>query len=358
MTGTRAIRVLVVDDSAFVRSVLSKGLQADSGVEVVGTAADAYEARDKIVQLKPDVLTLDIEMPKMDGLEFLRRLMPQYPLPIIVISSLTRKGTDTAIMALELGAVDVVAKPQGHFGYGLHTMMSELLTRVKIASTANVSHWKNRRHEVERRQPTSRRLRATTDKVIAIGASTGGTEALKRVLTGLPGDTPGVVVVQHMPPGFTRQFADHLNQICTMTVKEAETGDRILPGRVLIAPGSVQMKVKRSGGIYEVICAGADRVSGHCPSADVMMLSVAEHVGANAVGVILTGMGRDGAEGMLAMRRAGARTVAQNKETCVVFGMPKVAYENGGVERLVAIDDIADDVLNMISGNAGFEARA
>ncbi|EAT15796.1 chemotaxis response regulator protein-glutamate methylesterase [Desulfuromonas acetoxidans] len=347
----KPVRVLVVDDSALVRQILSNGLAMDPGIEVVGSAADPYMARDKIVQLKPDVLTLDVEMPRMDGVEFLRKLMPQYPLPVVMVSSLTQKGKQITMEALEAGAVDFVTKPTTNVAQGLNAMLMELRAKVKIASTANVAHWKGKR--VEKRAAVangaSKALAESTDKVVAIGASTGGTEAIKKVVTQFPATMPGVVIVQHMPPGFTKMFSERLNQLCAMEVKEAENGDRIRPGRILVAPGALQMEVVRSGGIYQVRCAPGEKVSGHCPSVDVMMHSVAKHVGRNAVGVMLTGMGSDGAEGMLAMKNAGARNLAQDEASSVVFGMPKVAYEKGGAEKLFPLDRIASQVISLLT---------
>ncbi len=346
----RPVRVLIVDDSALVRNILSQGLSMDPGIEVVGTAADPYQARDKIVQLRPDVVTLDVEMPKMDGVAFLRKLMPQFPIPVVMVSSLTQRGKQITIDALEAGAVDFVAKPTSNVASGLSAMINELQTKVKIASTANVSHWKGKRTEI--RPSTlagSRALAESTDKVIAIGASTGGTEAIRKVVTQFPATTPGVVIVQHMPSGFTKMFSDRLNQLCAMEVKEAADGDRVRNGLILVAPGGMQMKVVRSGGHYQVRCGGTEKVSGHCPSVDVMMHSVAQHAGANAVGGMLTGMGGDGSDGMLAMKKAGARCIAQDEASSVVFGMPKVAYEKGGAERLVPLDKIAQTLLNLLA---------
>jgi two-component system chemotaxis response regulator CheB len=347
---SRPIRVLVVDDSALVRNILSQGLNLDPGIEVVGTASDPYQARDKIVQLRPDVLTLDVEMPRMDGVAFLRKLMPQYPLPVVMVSSLTQRGKQITIDALEAGAVDFVSKPTSNVASGLNAMIGELRVKVKIASTANVSHWKGKQIEVRPQTLTgSKALAESTDKVIAIGASTGGTEAIRKVITQFPATTPGVVIVQHMPAGFTKMFSDRLNQLCAMEVKEAADGDRVRSGLILVAPGGMQMKVVRSGGFYHVKCGGTDKVSGHCPSVDVMMNSVAEQVGANAVGSMLTGMGADGSDGMLAMRKAGARCIAQDEASCVVFGMPKVAFEKGGAERLVPLDNMAQSLLNLLT---------
>jgi two-component system chemotaxis response regulator CheB len=348
----RKVRVLVVDDSALVRQLLANGLGMDPGIEVVGTAPDPYAARDKIVELKPDVLTLDVEMPRMDGVEFLRRLMPQYPIPVVMVSSLTQRGKQITLESLEAGAVDFVAKPTTNMAHGLNAMMAELRTKVKIASTANVSHWKSQRSAAPAAAPNqgARALAESTHKVIAIGASTGGTEAIRKVICAFPPTMPGVVIVQHMPAGFTKLFADRLNQLCAMEVKEATSGDRVLPGRILIAPGGRHMKLVRSGGIYQTVCEPGETVSGHCPSVDVMMHTVAEQVGANAIGVMLTGMGADGAAGMLAMRQAGARTLAQDQATSVVFGMPKVAFERGAAERLLPIDRIPSEVMNLLSG--------
>ncbi len=347
----RQVRVLIVDDSALVRNILSQGLAMDPGIEVVGTASDPYIARDKIVELQPDVLTLDVEMPRMDGVAFLRKLMPQYPIPVVMVSSLTQRGKQITMEALDAGAVDFVAKPTSNVSAGLNAMLLELRSKVKIASTANVSHWKGKRPvaPVFATSISSSALAESTDKVIAIGASTGGTEAIRRVIENFPASTPGTVIVQHMPSGFTKMFADRLNQLCQMQVKEAEHGDRVRTGLVLIAPGGRQLEVVRSGGFYEVRLGNSDKVSGHCPSVDVMMHSVAKHVGANAIGAMLTGMGQDGADGMLAMRQAGAHCIAQDEASSVVFGMPKVAFEKGGAERLVPLDKIATSLLNLLT---------
>lgn len=347
----KVIRVLVVDDSALVRNILSQGLSMDPNIEVVGTASDPYIARDRIVELQPDVLTLDVEMPRMDGVAFLRKLMPQYPIPTVMVSSLTQRGKQITIDALDAGAVDFVAKPTTNVAAGLNAMLAELRAKVKIAATANVSHWKGKKI-VPRPQAGavsgSKALAESTDKVIAIGASTGGTEAIRRIVEGFPPNTPGVVIVQHMPGGFTKMFAERLNQLSPMEVREAQDGDRIRTGLILIAPGGMQMKVVRSGGFYLVRCGGSEKVSGHCPSVDVMMNSVAQNVGSNAVGAMLTGMGHDGSDGMLAMKTAGARCIAQDEASSVVFGMPKVAFEKGGAERLVTLDKIAPSILGLL----------
>lgn len=338
----KKIRVLIVDDSALVRSIVQAGLSKDPAIEVVGTASDPFVARDRIIELRPDVMTLDVEMPRMDGVEFLRRLMPQFPIPVVMLSSLTQRGRQITLDALEAGAVDFVFKPASDLARKLDDVLSELRIKVKLAAGANVSRWKEKRAAPPPPPSIGRALQESTDRVVAVGASTGGTEALRVLLSAFPASMPGVVVVQHMPPGFTKMFADRLNQACQMEVREAASGDRVMQGRILIAPGGVHMRVRRLGGMYQVECSGTDKVSGHCPSVDVLLRSVAEEVGANAVGAILTGMGSDGAEGMLAMRQKGARTVAQDEATSVVFGMPKVAFEKGAAECLRPLERIAD----------------
>ncbi len=343
------IRVLIIDDSALVRDILEKGLSSDPEIEVVGKAPDVYIARDKIVFRHPDVLTLDVEMPRMDGVEFLRRLMPQYPLPVVMVSSMTGPGAKVTLDALDNGAVDYVLKPSKKIGAGLNEMIKELIDKIKVAATVDVSQWKETASQTVRpRRSVTHVLEGTTDKVIAIGASTGGTVALRRVIQDFPADMPGTVIVQHMPPGFTRMFADRLDQTSQVEVKEAEDGDRIITGRVLVAPGGYHMRVVRSGGNYIVKCEEGEKVNGHVPSVEVLFESMAEHVGSNAVGVMLTGMGRDGAFAMKRMRDMGARTMAQDEATSVVYGMPKEAYECGGAEERVAIDSVTDRILRRL----------
>ncbi len=344
----RKIKVLIVDDSALVRSILEAGLGKDPMITVVGTASDPYVARDKILELEPDVLTLDVEMPRMDGVAFLQKLMPQYPIPVIMVSALTERGKKITMDALEAGALDFVTKPSTGVSRGLNAMMSDLREKVKIASAADVSHWANRSHSKPTIQQETRVLSGGTDKVVAIGASTGGTEAIRTMIKMFPASTPGIVIVQHMPPGFIQAFAESLDRQSAMTVKEAETGDRVIPGRVLIAPGGKQMTVYRSGGVYLTRIFDGGRVNGHCPSVETLMNATAEQVGDNAIGVMLTGMGGDGAKGLLAMRKAGARTFAQDEKTSVVFGMPKVAYEIGAVEKLLPIDTIVPAILKSL----------
>jgi len=342
-------KVLIIDDSALARELLKRGLSLDPDIEVIGTAPDVYVGRDKIVLKKPDVLTLDIEMPRMDGIDFLRRLMPQYPLPVVIVSALAEPGARATLDALQLGAVDFVLKPSSRIGSQLDDMIEDLRRKVKIAAKTDVSTWR-RAERTKIRPPVSRVLEGTTDKVVVVGASTGGTVALRRMIEQFPRDMPGTVVVQHMPPVFTRMFAERLDDACIVDVKEAEDGDRVLTGRVLIAPGGVQLNVVRSGGEYRVKLGSTEKVNGHCPSVDVLFGSAASNVGSNAIGVILTGMGRDGAEAMLEMKQAGARTFAQDESSSVVFGMPKEAFTIGAAERLVHIDEMTGAVIQAIEG--------
>lgn len=339
-----AIRVLIVDDSATARAVLREILESDPSIEVVATASDAYMARDKIVELKPDVVCLDVEMPRMDGITFLKRLMHYMPLPVVMVSSLTQNGAKTTLEALDSGAVDFVGKPHSHIYDGIDTMRDELLKKIKMASRVRVRQ--RSLQSVQQANTTS--LAETTNKILAIGASTGGTEALKDVLMGLPRNAPGTIIVQHMPSNFTGPFAERLNSLCAMEVREARNGDSITPGVALIAPGDYHMVVRRSGARYYVEIGSGEKISGHRPSVDVLFNSVAKIAGSNAIGVILTGMGSDGARGLLAMRNAGARTLGQDEASCVVYGMPKVAYELGGVEKQLPLSRVANGILEML----------
>ncbi len=340
-------RVLVVDDSALIRKILSRGLAKDPDIEVVGAAVDPYQARDMIIKFQPNAMTLDVEMPRMDGVEFLRRLMPQYPIATVMVSSLTERGKQITLDALEAGAVDIVTKPAADVARSLESMLGDLREKVKAAAQIDVSHWKRMAllKKAQPPRPHAAALSESTDKVIAIGASTGGTEAIRQVVLNLPSNTPGVVIVQHMPPGFTAMFAERLNIDSEMTVQEARDGDRVMTGRVLVAPGDYHMRVARSGGRYVVKLDHEEKVSGHRPSVEVLFQSVAKYVASNAIGVILTGMGRDGNKGMLAMRQRGARTIGQDEATCVVYGMPREAYELGGIEKQLPIHSIAGGVL-------------
>ena len=338
----KPIRVLVVDDSVMFRNLLIKGLDADPAIEVVAQAEDAYAARDAIIKYKPDVMTLDVELPKMSGIEFLKKLMPQYPLPVVMLSSLNDKVFD----ALDAGAVDFVNKPNNMNRTQLNDFLTqELATKIKIASTAKVGKLKR----VDISAISSHSITANKDQIVAIGASTGGTEAIYEVVKQFKRDIPGVVIVQHMPPGFTKMYADRLNNQCEVAVKEATTGDRVLQGQVLIAPGDRHMRVVKVGGMYQVECKGTDKVNGHCPSVEVLFNSVAKVAGKNAVGVILTGMGGDGAKGLLEMRNAGAQTIGQDEASCVVYGMPKVAYDIGAVQYRMPLTQIAGKVYSLLS---------
>lgn len=343
----KTIKVLVVDDSAIVRRILSEQLAQDASIEVIGTAPDPYVARDKIVRLQPDVVTLDLEMPRMDGLSFLKKLMEHYPLPVIILSSYSERGCHNALMALELGAVEVLCKPGGSYSVG--EMGKELIDKIKIAAKAksHLGKWANKERVQPPRLSVAKVDIRTTNKIIAIGASTGGTQALKTILTALPANAPGILIVQHMPAMFTTMFANRLNEECEMEVKEAEDGDSVHPGLVLLAPGNYHLLAQRSGARYLVRLRSGGQVCYHKPSVEVLFRSVAREAGPNAVGVILTGMGYDGAAGLLEMKNAGARTIAQDEKTCVVFGMPKEAIDKGGVDKILPLHNIAEEMLKM-----------
>ncbi len=325
MNSKGTIRVLVVEDSLLFRETLVKGISADSSIKVVGTASDPYQARDRILELEPDVMTLDVEMPRMNGIEFLKRLMPQYPVPVVVVSAVN----GAVFEALNAGAVDFVAKPDYRSGRGVEPLIQELINKIKIASAANVGYLKRSNPHCEPAAAVGGADRRS--KIIAIGASTGGTEAIYEIIKALPVNAPGIVVVQHMPPVFTKLYADRLNNSCALEVKEAQNLDRVKQGRVLIAPGNYHMRLKKTGSEYFVECFAGEKVNGHCPSVDVLFESVALRAGKDAIGVILTGMGYDGAKGLLAMRKQGAKTIGQDEQSSVVYGMPKVAYNIGAV---------------------------
>jgi two-component system chemotaxis response regulator CheB len=337
------IKVLIVDDSAVVRQILSRELDRNPDIEVVGTAADPYIARDKIVSLKPDVLTLDIEMPRMDGLTFLRKLMRHYPLPVIIVSSLTAKGSELAMEALDAGALDVMCKPGASYTVG--DMAIGLVEKIKAAAAAKLP--KKSDVPVKSGPVIKTSLTLTTNLVIAIGASTGGTQALTSVLERMPPTCPGIIITQHMPEHFTRSFADRLNQICQIEVKEAVEGDSVAPGKAIIAHGNNHLLLARSGARYHVNVKGGPLVCGHRPSVEVMFNSVARTAGRNTIGVILTGMGRDGASGMLAMKQAGAVNIAQSEKSCVVFGMPKEAIKLNAHDHIADLDDIPGLILHL-----------
>ena len=342
---TSKIKVLVVDDSAIVRKIFSEELSRYRDIEVVGTAPDPFVARDKILQLQPNVVTLDIEMPRMDGITFLRKLMRYYPLPVIIVSSLTPKGSKLALEALETGAVDVVAKPGGSYSVG--DMSEQLVNKIRAASRAGLKP-RPVLAAASQAEPVSTALAQTTHQIIAIGASTGGTEALKAVVTRMPPSPPGILIVQHMPANFTTAFAERLNGLSQIRVKEARDNDSVVPGTALLAPGNFHMILRRSGARYYVEVKDGPMVHHQRPAVDVLFKSVAKYAGANAVGVILTGMGADGAAGMLEMKNAGARTIAQDENSCIVFGMPKEAIKLGAVDKVVSLELIAQEILRMV----------
>ncbi|MFM1990319.1 MAG: hypothetical protein RJA99_3276 [Pseudomonadota bacterium] len=362
------IRVVVVDDSALIRSLLSSLINAQPDMECIGAANDPYMAREMIRNLNPDVITLDVEMPRMDGLDFLEKLMRLRPMPVVMVSTLTERGADTTLRALELGAVDFVAKPRIGIAQGLQEMAAEISDKLRTAARARIA----RRTAAPPAPPSSAPRaaggalqsapgapplvkpvpttysRASTEKIVAIGSSTGGTEALREVLTQLPADFPAVLVTQHMPPGFTKSFADRLNSLCRMHVKEAEHGERVLPGHVYIAPGGRHMALVRSGANYMVEIEDGPPVNRHKPSVDVLFRSVARHAGSNAMGVMLTGMGRDGADAMKDMRDAGAYNIAQDEATSVVYGMPREAAAVGAVHEVLPLGKIGSQLLGQV----------
>jgi len=337
------IKVLIVDDSAVVRNIFSKELSVDPEIEIIGTAPDPYVARDKIVHLNPDVVTLDIEMPRMDGITFLRKLMKHYPLPVIVVSSLTPQGSELALEALQEGAVEVMCKPGPSYSVG--DMSLNLIEKIKAAACINIKEVLAKRLSLPSKTSTLS-LTRTTNKIVAIGASTGGTQALEYILTAMPSNAPSLAIVQHMPENFTKSFAKRLNEISALEVKEAEQNDRLIPGRALIAPGNKHMLVRRSGAVYYVDIKDGPLVKRQRPSVDVLFDSVAQYVGKNSIGVILTGMGSDGADGLLKIKQAGAPTIAQDEKSCIVFGMPKEAIKLGAAEKVLSLSEIPQAILS------------
>ena len=349
------IKVLVVDDSALIRALLKEIIQADPELELVGQAPDAYVARDLIKQLNPDVLTLDVEMPRMDGLTFLEKLMHGRPMPVVMISSLTEQGSEATFRAMELGAVDFVAKPKLGIREGMQAYAEEICYKIKAASLARLIPRSAKPVMPVDDAPRSGVPRPIigTEKLIAIGASTGGTEAIKDVLLGLPADSPGIVITQHMPPGFTRSFAERLNRMTRLNVVEAKGGERILPGHAFLAPGDKHLLVERSGANYVTRLSDAEPVRRHKPAVDPMFRSVAQCAGRNVIACLLTGMGKDGAQGMLEIRQAGGYTVAQNEATCVVYGMPREAVAIGGAEDILPLGEIAEALLQQARKRGG-----
>lgn len=343
MNIKRVIRVLIVDDSKLFREFLINGLSDEPSIQIVGWASDPYMARDKIIELNPDVMTLDVEMPKMDGIEFLKKLMPQKPMPVVVVSSVDSRVFE----ALHAGAVDYVTKPAGRSPQQMNMMIKELAVKIKIASTANLSHLK--RKFGKDTESLGKKHERITKNIIAIGASTGGTEATHAILKELSPNMPPILIVQHMPPVFTKLYADRMNSTCSLNVKEAENGEEVKNNYVYIAPGDQHMRVVRGAQGTFIRLFQGERVNGHCPSVDVLFESIAEHYGKDALGVILTGMGYDGAKNMLKMRQKGCKTIGQNEESCIVYGMPKVARDLGAVEEELPLKDIAKAITKNVT---------
>jgi two-component system chemotaxis response regulator CheB len=348
------IKVLIVDDSALVRQTLSEILSSDPEIEVIGMAQDPIVAVQRIAEQVPDVITLDVEMPRMDGITFLHKLMSQHPIPVVMCSSLAESGSETALRALEYGAVDIITKPKMGTKQFIEESRIRICDSIKAAAAARLKPQRPIREvspkytaDVIMDAPNAKAMIMTTEKIVAVGASTGGTEALSVFLQMLPADTPGIVIVQHMPENFTAAFARRLDSICRVTVKEAENNDSVVRGHVLIAPGNKHTLLKRSGARYYVEVKDGPLVSRHRPSVDVLFRSTARYAGKNAVGIILTGMGDDGAHGMKEMHDAGARTIAQDEASCVVFGMPNEAIKQGGVDKVLPLDKIAAEMMRL-----------
>lgn len=353
----KKIRVVVVDDSALVRSLLTEIINRQKDMECVGAANDPLIARDMIRELNPDVLTLDIEMPKMDGIDFLGRLMRLRPMPVVMISTLTERGAEVTMRALELGAVDFVAKPRIGLAEGIKELADQIVEKVRIAASAHI-HRAVPKFAPKMPMPSKVQQatgdvlsgRISTEKLVCIGASTGGTEAIKEILVRMPANAPGIVITQHMPPGFTTSFAARLDSLCQVTVREAVNGERILPGHAYIAPGGRQFRVDRSGANYVCIVEEGDLVNRHRPSVEVLFKSAARQVGRNAIGVMLTGMGNDGAKAMKEMRDAGSYNFVQDEATCIVFGMPREAILHGAADEVIPLLEIAPAILSRLGG--------
>jgi len=345
----KKITVVVIDDSALIRKLLSEIINSQPDMQAVGAAPDPLVAREMIRSLNPDVLTLDVEMPKMDGLDFLERLMRLRPMPVVMVSSLTERGSDATLRALELGAIDYVSKPKIDIAHGIQEYADEIADKIRTAAAARLRPRPLPGiPRVERQLPALANRSISTEKLIIVGASTGGTEAIKEFLLDMPPDCPGILITQHMPEAFTKSFAARLDSLCRISVKEAEHGERVLPGHAYVAPGHSHLLLRRSGANYMTQLSDAAHVNRHRPSVDVLFRSAAEHAGRNAVGVILTGMGKDGAQGMLAMRQAGAYNFAQDEASCVVFGMPKEAIAAGATDEVLPLREIAPGVMRFL----------
>jgi len=342
MDKGKKIKVLIVDDSILFREFLSMAISPDSDIEVVATAKDAFDAKEKLLQYQPDVMICDVEMPKMNGIEFIRRLIPQFPIPVIVVSSVSKQVFE----ALNAGAVDFVPKPDFAIFKSVQDFVIEMTEKIKVASSAKIVQSKPRSGDIVLTKETDS---ISADKIIAIGASTGGTEAILKILKDLPSTSPGIVVVQHIPPVFSAMFAERLNNSTNLNVKEAKTGDYVEQGKVLVAPGDKHMRIKKEGSRYMVECFEGERVNGHRPSVDVLFESVAKEAGKDAIGVILTGMGHDGAKGLLAMKKSGAYTIGQDESSSIVYGMPRSAYNLGAVDAQLPLDRIAMSILEYLN---------
>jgi len=339
----KKITVVVVDDSALIRKVLTTIINSQPGMQVLGAAPDPIVAREMIRSLNPDVITLDVEMPKMDGLDFLERLMRLRPTPVVMISSLTERGSETTLRALELGAVDYISKPKIDIASGMQEYSAEIADKIRCAAAARPRPQQAARPT--QALPVLGNRSVSTEKLIIVGASTGGTEAIKDFLMQMPPDCPGILITQHMPEAFTKSFAARLDSLCRIAVKEADHGERVLPGHAYVAPGHSHLLLKRSGANYVTQLSDGPPVNRHRPSVDVLFRSAAEHAGANAIGVIMTGMGKDGALGMLTMREAGAYNVAQDEASCVVFGMPKEAIAVGATNEVLPLNELPHAVM-------------
>ncbi len=345
----KTIKVLIIDDSALIRKMLTEIIDAEPDMKAIGAAPDPLVAREMIRSLNPDVLTLDVEMPKMDGIDFLDRLMRLRPMPVVMVSTLTEKGSETTMRALELGAVDFVAKPKVDISGGMKAYASEITEKIRIAASARIKRSAPLDLPAKPGLPSLVNRSTSTEKLVIVGASTGGTEALREFLIELPADAPAVLITQHMPAGFTKSFAIRLDSLCRITVSEAVNGERVLPGHAYIAPGDFHMAVKRSGANYVISLTDGPPVNRHRPSVEVLFRSAAGCVGPNAIGVMLTGMGKDGATAMLEMKQAGSYNLAQDEASCVVFGMPKEAIAVGAVEEVVPLRDMARRVFDRLA---------
>ncbi len=349
------IKVLIVDDSAMIRKLFSKIIESCEDMELVGAAPDPFVAREMLIEHRPDVMTLDVEMPRMDGLSFLERVMQHMPTRTLVISSLAKSGSVTALRALELGAIDVIEKPSLDVSKTLQAMVESIASKIRMAAKAHIRpRLANLKpaSKVKHQSASNSAMAKTTHQILAVASSTGGTEALKVLLSGLPAEIPGTLIVQHMPAGFTKTYSQALNNLFPFEVKEAQEGDKVLPGRVLIAPGNFHMELTRSGAFYHVKLHQAPLLHGVRPAADFLMKTVAKYAGGNAIGVVLTGMGKDGAEGLLEMRNAGAYTISQSERTCVVYGMPHAAEQMGAVDQVLDLDQISVELCNQFQKRA------